>query len=81
MSKFSGKLIFFYSLFKKKQLTNFKEEEIIKRAYEIWKSDNSKGNAEENWNAAIESLKLEQSIIRRIKTSLQRIATIPYRFT
>lgn len=60
MSKSDGKLNFVKSLFQKKQAATFTEEEIRKRAYEIWKSGNSKGNADQDWNAAIESIKLEK---------------------
>jgi Pentapeptide repeats (8 copies) len=52
------------------------EEDIRKRAEEIWKY-RGKGNDKENWHAAIEELKLEDSIRGKIKRTL----TYPQRLT
>jgi len=67
---------------------NFTEDEIRARAYEIWLSrngtsnnNNGKYNPEDDWNAAIESLKLERSRFKRINGYLWKTFTSPYRFT
>ncbi|MBR8832556.1 MAG: DUF2934 domain-containing protein [Stigonema ocellatum SAG 48.90 = DSM 106950] len=65
---------------------NFTEDDIRARAYEIWlsrngTSDNNNGNPEDDWKAAIESLKLERSRLRRVNASFLKIVSSPCRLT
>jgi hypothetical protein len=60
---------------------NFTEDEIRTRAYQIWLSrngtsnnNNGKYNPEDDWNAAIESLKLERSRVGGINFLMRKLA-------
>ena len=67
---------------------NFTEDDIRSRAYEIWcdrngtgNSSNGKYNPEDDWNAAIESLKLERSKLKRINVYLWKPFNSSYNLT
>jgi uncharacterized protein YjbI with pentapeptide repeats len=59
---------------KKKQQNSITEEEIRQRAHKIWEARNSRSDAIDDWNAAIESLELERSsALKRIFTKHSRV--------